>query len=94
LRPIEAGTWRLGLRPRRSCRVCSGYAEAMIWKLLCVSEKSWRKLDAPLLMREVCDGKRFKDGIAMPIKTEPTRKPPKSFYTPTDKTSVPSQKIS
>jgi putative transposase len=49
-------------------------AEAMIWKLLCVAEKSWRKLNAPQLMREVYDGKRFKDGIVLPMKIEPTRK--------------------
>jgi putative transposase len=49
-------------------------AEAMIWKLLCVAEKSWRKLNAPQLMREVYEGKRFKDGVALPMKIEPTRK--------------------
>jgi transposase-like protein len=49
-------------------------AEAMIWKLLGVAEQSWRKLNAPELMREVYDGKRFKDGIAVETKTVPTRK--------------------
>jgi transposase-like protein len=49
-------------------------AEAMIWKLLRVAEKSWRALNAPELMREVYEGKRFKDGIAVETKTEPTRK--------------------
>jgi transposase-like protein len=49
-------------------------AEAMIWKLLGVAEQSWRKLNAPELMREVYDGKRFKDGIAVETKTESTRK--------------------
>jgi hypothetical protein len=37
----------------------------MIWKLLLVPEKSWRALNAPRLMRDVYDGKRFKDGIAV-----------------------------
>jgi transposase-like protein len=49
-------------------------AEAMIWKLLLVAEKSWRALNAPRLMRDVYDGKRFKDGIAVRTKIEPTRK--------------------
>lgn len=49
-------------------------AEAMIWKLLLVAEKSWRALNAPRLMRDVYDGKRFKDGIAVRTMIEPTRK--------------------
>jgi len=49
-------------------------AEAMIWKLLCVAEKSWRALNAPHLMKEVYEGKRFKDGVAVHTRTEPTRK--------------------
>jgi len=49
-------------------------AEAMIWKLLLVAEKSWRALNAPHLMRDVYDGKLFKDGIAVRTRIEPTRK--------------------
>lgn len=49
-------------------------AEAMIWKLLRVAEQSWRALNAPKLMRDVYDGKRFKDGVAVRTKIEPTRK--------------------
>ena len=49
-------------------------AEVMIWKLLLVAEKSWRALNAPRLMRDVYDGKRFKDGIAVRTMIEPTRK--------------------
>lgn len=49
-------------------------AEAMIWKLLLVAEKSWRALNAPRLMRDVYDGKRFKNGIAVRTMIEPTRK--------------------
>lgn len=49
-------------------------AEAMIWKLLVVAEKSWRALNAPRLMRDVYDGKRFKDGVAVRTMIEPTRK--------------------
>ena len=49
-------------------------AEAMIWKLLLVAQKSWRALNAPHLMRDVYDGKPFKDGIAVRTRIEPTRK--------------------
>jgi putative transposase len=49
-------------------------AEAMIWKLLLVAQKSWRALNAPRLMRDVYEGKPFKDGIAVRTKIEPTRK--------------------
>jgi transposase-like protein len=49
-------------------------AEAMIWKLLLVAEKSWRALNAPRLMRDVYEGKLFTDGIAVRTKIEPTRK--------------------
>jgi transposase-like protein len=49
-------------------------AEVLIWKLLKVAEKSWRALNAPGLMMEVYDGKRFKDGVAVRMKIEPTRK--------------------
>jgi transposase-like protein len=49
-------------------------AEAMIWKLLLVAEKSWRALNAPHLMRQVYEGKLLKDGIAVPTTIEPTRK--------------------
>ena len=49
-------------------------AEAMIWKLLCVAEKSWRALNAPHLMKDVYDGKRFKDGVAVTTRMQPTRR--------------------
>jgi putative transposase len=49
-------------------------AEAMIWKLLMVAQKSWRALNAPHLMREVYDGKPFKNGVAVAARTTPTRK--------------------
>lgn len=40
-------------------------AEAMVWKLLTVAEKSWRKLNAPTLLKAVYEGSRFKDGVAV-----------------------------
>jgi transposase-like protein len=49
-------------------------AEAMIWKLLLVAEKSWRALNAPHLMRQVYEEKLFKDGMAVRTTVEPTRK--------------------
>ena len=49
-------------------------AEAMIWKLLLVAQKSWRALNAPHLMRDVYDGKPFKDGVAVRSRITPTRK--------------------
>jgi transposase-like protein len=48
-------------------------AEAMIWKLLLVAQKSWRALNAPHLMRDVYDGKPFKDGVPVRSRTMPTR---------------------
>jgi hypothetical protein len=46
----------------------------MIWKLLRVAEQSWRALNAPRLMQDVYDGKRFKDGVAVRTRIEPIRK--------------------
>jgi transposase-like protein len=48
-------------------------AEAMVWKLLTVAEKSWRKLNAPNLLKAVYDGSRFKDGVAVKTRSEETR---------------------
>jgi putative transposase len=49
-------------------------AEAMVWKLLTVAEKSWRKLNAPNLLKAVYDGSRFKDGVVVKTRAEETRK--------------------
>jgi transposase-like protein len=48
-------------------------AEAMVWKLLTVAEKSWRKLNAPNLLKAVYAGSRFKDGVAVKRRAEETR---------------------
>jgi putative transposase len=48
-------------------------AEAMVWKLLTVAEKSWRKLNALHLLKDVYDGARFKDGVAVKTRAEETR---------------------
>jgi transposase-like protein len=38
-------------------------AEALIWKLLMVAERSFRRLNAPKLLKEVYAGKKFVDGV-------------------------------
>ncbi|MDE3051233.1 MAG: transposase, partial [Nitrospirota bacterium] len=38
-------------------------AQAIIWKMLQVAEKSWRKLNAPELLPLVVSGVTFKDGV-------------------------------
>jgi len=40
-------------------------ATAVIWKLLQVAERSWRKLNAPDLLPLVASGMTFKDGIRL-----------------------------
>lgn len=40
-------------------------AKAMIWKMLRVAEKSWRRLNAPELLPLVASGVMFKDGVMM-----------------------------
>ncbi len=37
-------------------------ATMLIWRVLMVVEQRFRKLDAPELMRDVYDGRRFVDG--------------------------------
>jgi transposase-like protein len=37
-------------------------ATALIWKLLTVAEKRFRRLDAPHLLRDVFEGRKFEDG--------------------------------
>ena len=41
-------------------------ATALIWRLLVVAEKRFRKLNAPELLRDVCEGRRFEDGKPVP----------------------------
>jgi len=40
-------------------------AEALIWKILMIAEKKFRRLNAPELMEEVYQGKKFVDGVAV-----------------------------
>jgi transposase-like protein len=39
-------------------------AEALIWKLLMLAERSFRRLNGPRLMKDVYEGKKFVDGVA------------------------------
>ena len=41
-------------------------ATALIWRLLVVAEKRFRKLNAPELLRDVYEGRRFEDGKPVP----------------------------
>jgi len=43
-------------------------ATALIWKLLTVAEKRFRKFDAPHLLRDVLEGRKFVDG--KPVSTQ------------------------
>ena len=43
-------------------------ATALIWKLLGVAEKRFRKLDAPHQLNDVFEGKKFEDG--KPVSTQ------------------------
>jgi len=38
-------------------------AEALIWKILTIAEKKFRRLNAPQLVEQVYYGRRFRDGI-------------------------------
>ena len=43
-------------------------ATALIWKLLLVAEKRLRRLDAPYLLKDVFEGRKFEDG--KPVSTQ------------------------
>ena len=43
-------------------------ATALIWKLLTVAEKRFRRLDAPHLLSDVFEGRKFEDG--KPVSTQ------------------------
>jgi hypothetical protein len=40
-------------------------AEALIWKILLIAEKKFRRLNAPELLEDVYAGKKFVDGVAV-----------------------------
>jgi transposase-like protein len=45
-------------------------ATVLIWKVLRVAESRWRRLDAPELLRDVYEGRRFVDGKPITRSTE------------------------
>lgn len=45
-------------------------ATAVIWKVMLVAQKRFRKLNAPELLREVYRGVEFLDGVAVGKKKE------------------------
>src|SRR5215467_3982213 len=48
-------------------------AEALIWKILTLAEKKFRRLNAPELLEQVYYGQRFKDGIQLEEMTRTRR---------------------
>ena len=40
-------------------------AEALIWKILLIAEKKFRRLNAPALLKDVYAGRKFVDGVAV-----------------------------
>jgi hypothetical protein len=63
--PVESPFSAVRLRTdaaRRYKKVAN--AEALIWTLLVIAEKTFRRLNAPALLKEVCQGNTFVDGVA------------------------------
>ena len=62
--PIESMFATVRLRHRRTKGSGSRKAcLAMVFKLACVAEKKWRRLNGPQLVLKVVEGYRFEDGI-------------------------------
>jgi putative transposase len=69
--PIESPFAALRLRTAAAKRFKKvANATAVIWKLLLVSEKSFRRLSAPELLREVHLSAMFVDGVRVTTKEE------------------------
>ncbi len=49
------------------------HATAVIWKLLLIAERNFRRLDAPHLLADVANGERFVDGVR--VRREQVEKP-------------------
>jgi transposase-like protein len=63
--PVESPFSAVRLRTdaaRRYKKVAN--AEALIWKILLIAEKTFRRLNAPALLKEVYQGNKFVDGVA------------------------------
>ena len=71
--PVESPFVSLGLgtdAAKRYKRV--DRAIAVIWKMLMVVEKRFRRLNAPELMKAVYDGQKYEDGIPLQAAEEVT----------------------
>ena len=64
--PVESPFSAVRLRTdaaRRYKKVAN--AEALIWKILLIAEKKFRRINAPALLEVVYAGKKFVDGAAV-----------------------------
>ena len=65
--PVESPFATLRLRTNAAKRFQrADNATAVIWKMLLIAQRSFRRLDAPELLEEVWRGTRFNDGIMQP----------------------------
>lgn len=48
-------------------------AEALIWRILTIAEKKFRRLNSPELLEQVYEGQRFEDGAEVEVE-EPSWK--------------------
>ena len=72
--PVESPFSAVRLRTdaaRRYKKVAN--AEALIWKILMIAEKKFRRLNSPELLAAVYDGQLFEDGMPMQ-ETNPKRR--------------------
>ena len=64
--PVESPFGAVRLRTAAAKRYKKvANAEALIWKILLIAEKKFRRLNAPELLEDVYVGKKFVDGIAV-----------------------------
>lgn len=74
--PIESPFSRVRLRTEASRRYKKvENATALIWKTMLISEKNFRKLNAPALLAEVYHGARYVDGVQVKADNADTVKP-------------------
>ncbi len=60
---------RLRTNAAKRCKKVEN-ATAVIWKMLRIAEKKFRRLDAPELLKGVWSGTHFVDGVAIKMKNE------------------------
>jgi hypothetical protein len=73
--PVESPFAALRLRTSAAKRFKKvGSAEALIWKTLMIAERKFRRLNAPELLTEVWEGRKFVDGVAAKTGNHVTRR--------------------